>query len=191
MIKCYRRLSLSLPVPFRTFAIKSPKPVPQRTSLKKIDKVGGKSLLDKNWADKPLSVIKSPHKLTEVELYQTLEKIVEMPEKRLKMMIKQGGENAIDDVFLLNLGQRVPQFLTATLVNLTQALMLNKDYFRGHPIWKPLELELHRRRNNLNNQQLAQVIHAFGATGNATKFFFDELECTVIETPIPIETAYL
>jgi len=31
-----------------------------------------------------------------------------MPEKRLKMMIKQGGENAIDDVFLLNLGQRVP-----------------------------------------------------------------------------------
>ena len=114
-----------------------------------------------------------------------------MPEKRLKMMIKQGGENAIDDVFLLNLGQRVPQFLTATLVNLTQALMLNKDYFRGHPIWKPLELELHRRRNNLNNQQLAQVIHAFGATGNATKFFFDELECTVIETPIPIETAYL
>jgi len=76
--------------------------------LKKIDKVGGKSLLDKNWADKPLSVIKSPHKLTEVELYQTLEKIVEMPEKRLKMMIKQGGDNAIDDVFLLNLGQRVP-----------------------------------------------------------------------------------
>jgi len=69
--------------------------------------------------------------------------------------------------------------------------MLNKDYFRGHPIWKPLELELHRRRNNLNNQQLSQVIHAFGATGNATKFFFDELESTVIESPIPIETHYL
>lgn len=69
--------------------------------------------------------------------------------------------------------------------------MLNKDYFRGHPIWKPLELELHRRRNNLNNQQLAQVVHAFGATGNATKFFFDELESTVIESPIPIETPSL
>jgi hypothetical protein len=50
--------------------------------------VGGKSILDKNWADKPLQVIKSPHKLTEVELYKTLEKIVEMPEKRLKMMVK-------------------------------------------------------------------------------------------------------
>ena len=78
-----------------------------------------------------------------------------MPEKRLKTMIKQGGENSIDEVFLLNLGQRVPQFLTATLVNLTQVLLLKKDYFRGHPIWKPLEVELHRRRNNLNNEQLA------------------------------------
>ena len=44
--------------------------------------------MDKNWADKPMTVIKSPHKLTEVELYQTLSKIVEMPEKRLKAMIK-------------------------------------------------------------------------------------------------------
>lgn len=69
--------------------------------------------------------------------------------------------------------------------------MLQKDYFRAHPIWKPLETELHRRRNNLNNQQLTQVIHAFGVTGNATKFFFDELESTVIESPIPIETPYL
>ena len=74
-----------------------------------------------------------------------------MPEKRLKQMITQGGTNAIDEVFLLNIGQRVPQFLTQTLVNLTQVLMLQKDYFRGHPIWKPLEVELHRRRNNLNN----------------------------------------
>jgi len=51
-----------------------------------------------------MAVIKSPHKLTEVELYQTLQKIVEMPEKRLKAMIKQGDTNAIDEVFLLNLG---------------------------------------------------------------------------------------
>ena len=50
--------------------------------------MGGKSILDKTWADKPLQVIKSPHKLTEVELYKTLEKIVELPEKRLKMMVK-------------------------------------------------------------------------------------------------------
>ena len=39
---------------------------------KEIDKIGGKTILDKMWAEKPMSVIKSPHKLTEVELYQTL-----------------------------------------------------------------------------------------------------------------------
>ena len=93
-------------------------------SQKRKDKIGGLTKLDKDWAEKPMAVIKSPHKLTEVELYQTLQKIVEMPEKRLKTMIKQGGTNAIDEVFLLHLGQRVPQFLTATLVNLTQVLLL-------------------------------------------------------------------
>ena len=95
-----------------------------KMSQKRKDKIGGLTKLDKDWAEKPMAVIKSPHKLTEVELYQTLQKIVEMPEKRLKTMIKQGGTNAIDEVFLLHLGQRVPQFLTATLVNLTQVLLL-------------------------------------------------------------------
>ena len=42
------------------------------------------SILDKTWNEKPMSIIKSPHKLSEVELYETLQKIVEMPEKRLK-----------------------------------------------------------------------------------------------------------
>jgi hypothetical protein len=50
-----------------------------------------------------MQIIKSPHKLTEVELYSTLQKIVEMPEKRLKQMIVEGGKNNIDEVFLLNL----------------------------------------------------------------------------------------
>ena len=75
-----------------------------------------------------------------------------MPEKRLKTMINQGGANAIDEVFLLNLAQRAPHFLTETLVNLTQVLLLQKDYFRGHPIWKPLEVELQRRKNTLDNR---------------------------------------
>ena len=110
-----------------------------------------------------------------------------MPEKRLRNMLKSGDRNDIDEVFLLNLGQRMPQFLTETLVCFTKQLMLQKDYFRNHPIWKPLEVELHRRRNNLDNRQLTQVIYAFGVTGNATRFFFDELEETVIESPIPIE----
>ena len=54
----------------------------------RIEKIGGKSLLDKQWAERPISVIKNPHKLTEVELYKTLEKIVELPETRLKQMLK-------------------------------------------------------------------------------------------------------
>jgi hypothetical protein len=69
--------------------------------------------------------------------------------------------------------------------------MLNKDYFRGHPLWKPLEVELHRRRNALNNLQLGQVVNAMGATGNATRFFFEDLEETIMDSPIPIETEHL
>ena len=34
-------------------------------------------------------------------------------------------------------------------------------------------------------------MHVFGATGNATRFLFDELEETVIDSPIPIETEHL
>ena len=49
-----------------------------------------------------MQVIKSPHKLTEIELYRTLEKIVEMPEKKLKIMLSN-SRNEIDEVFLLNL----------------------------------------------------------------------------------------
>jgi hypothetical protein len=30
---------------------------------------GGMALLDKQWADRPLQIIKNPHKLSEVELY--------------------------------------------------------------------------------------------------------------------------
>ena len=50
-------------------------------------------------------MIRNPHKLSEVELYKTLNKIVEMPEKRLKTMLKQGD---IDEVFLKNVAERIP-----------------------------------------------------------------------------------
>ena len=108
------------------------------------------AILDKQWAAKPLQVIKNPHKLSEIELYQTLQKIVEMPEKRLKRMLSDSS--AVDEVFLFNLAQRFPSFLTATIVNITENLLLQKDYFRGHAIWQPLELELHRRRHNFDNK---------------------------------------
>ena len=115
-----------------------------------------------------MNVIRNPHKLSEVELYQTLAKIVEMPEKRLKAMLKQ-GEHAVDEVFLTNLAQRMPQFLTATIVNIAKTLLLQKDYFKDHGIWKVLEAEIFKRRNNFNNEQLAQVMYAFGVTGNGQK----------------------
>jgi len=68
-------------------------------------------------------VIKNPHKLSEVELYQTLQKIVELPENRLKGMLKQ-IDKPVDEVFLKHIAERVPFFLTATLVNITKTLLL-------------------------------------------------------------------
>lgn len=94
-----------------------------KMSPDRLEKVGSQTLLDKSWAEQPLKVIKSPHKLTEIELYKALEKIVELPERRLKAMAKQGS-NAIDEVFMVNIMQRIPQFLTATLVNLTKVLII-------------------------------------------------------------------
>lgn len=79
----------------------------QRMSQERIAKIGSHTLLDKHWADKPLGVIKNPHKLTEVELYKTLEKIVELPERRLKQMLTMGN-NAVDEVFLSNVISRIP-----------------------------------------------------------------------------------
>lgn len=50
-----------------------------------------------------------------------------------------------------NLAERVPVFLTATLVNITKALATSKDAFRDHFIWNVLEEELLKRRKNLDN----------------------------------------
>jgi hypothetical protein len=161
-----------------------------RMSEKRIEKIGSKTLLDKAWADKPLNVIRNPHKLSEVELHKTLEKIVELPEKRLKSMLKQ-GDKAIDEVFMQNIAERIPQFLTATVVNLTTTLLVQKDYFRDHPIWPVLEVELFKRRRNLNNEQLTSVLHAFGISGNGSKTFFHEMEEVVTDSQVPIETDYL
>lgn len=113
-----------------------------------------------------------------------------MPEKRLKAMLKNTG-NAVDEVFLANIIQRIPHFLTTTLVNVTKTLLLQKDYFKDHFIWKPLERELFKRRNNLNNEQLATVIHAFGVSGNGSKQFFYDMEETIMDSPIGIETEHL
>ena len=162
----------------------------KKMSEKRIEKIGGRSLLDKQWADRPINVIKNPHKLTEVELYRTLEKIVEMPEKRLRSMLK-AGDHAIDEVFLLNIAERIPQFLTATLVKITTTLLLQRDYFKDHGIWAPLEAELFKRRTNLNNDQLADVMYAFGISGNGQKEFYYEMEEVIVDSPIPIEVSNL
>lgn len=104
--------------------------------------------MDKQWSARPNTLIKNPHKLSEVELYKALQKIVELPEARLKTMLKQGS---VDEVFLKNLAERAPQFLTQTIVNMVKCLTIQKDYFKDHPIWDTLEGEVFKRRRNLNN----------------------------------------
>lgn len=108
----------------------------------------------------------------------------------MKSMLKNQYK-PVDEVFLKNIAERIPHFLTVTLVNVTKTLLIQKDYFRDHPIWSSLEAELFKRRNNLDNQQLAQVLHAFGVTGNGQKAFYQEMEEVVTDSPIPIETEYL
>ena len=159
-------------------------------SPQKIEKIGSNTLLDKQWGDRPMNVISNPHKLSEVELYQTLQKIVELPEQRLKKMLKNPGQQ-VDEIFLKNICERVPQFLTVTLVNLTKTLLLQKDYFCNHPIWSVLEQELYKRKNNLNNEQLASVLYSFGITGNGRTEFYQDMEEIVTDSPIPLETEYL
>ena len=89
------------------------------------------------------------------------------------------------------MSERVPQFLTQTLVNFTKLLVTQKDYFKDHKIWNVLEAELFRRRRNLNNPQLAEVMFAFGITGNGSKDFFVEMEEVITDSPIFIESEYL
>ena len=49
--------------------MKEYKPYMSKISQSKVEKIGSKTLLDKQWAEKPLTVIKNPHKLSEMELH--------------------------------------------------------------------------------------------------------------------------
>ncbi len=160
-----------------------------KMSSSAIDKIGSQTLLDKQWAQKPKAIIRNPHKLTEIELYKTLEKIVEMPEHRLRQMVLSNEQ--VNEVFMTNMAERVPYFLTPTIVNIVKVLAIKKDLWKDHEVWVVLERELLRRASKLNNPQLATVIHAFGTMGIGSKAFFDHMEEQVIESPIPIETEYL
>ena len=55
-----------------------------------------------------MQVLKQPSKLTEIELYNTLLKIVEMPEKRFKQLISEGGRDNVNEIFLVHVLTRVP-----------------------------------------------------------------------------------
>ena len=81
--------------------------------------------------------------------------------------------------------------MTATLVKMTTALLLQREYFKDHAIWSVLEAELFKRRNNLNNDQLADVMYAFGISGNGQKDFYHEMEEVIVDSPIPIEVMNL
>ena len=52
-------------------------------------------------------------------------------------------------------------------------------------------MELFKRRNNLNNEQLSSVMHSFGITGNGNEGFFNEMEETITDSPVFIESHHL
>ena len=72
----------------KRLAIKDEKVYIHNMAQNRIDKIGSLTNLDRQWAERPLTLIKNPQKLSEVELYRTLERVIEMPEKRLKSMLK-------------------------------------------------------------------------------------------------------
>lgn len=109
---------------------------------------------------------------------------MELPEKRLKNMLKN---NTIDQEFLNHIEDRIPIFLTATLVNITKTLLSQKDLFREHKIWKKLEIQFLQRRRFLDNDQLATVLSAFGLSGSGSNLFYRDMEEMVTDSPIPIE----
>jgi len=81
--------------------------------------VGDLNVFDKAWNQRAGSIIKNPHKLSEMELHRALQKIVEMPENKLKRLIissqskdKELREALLDNSFLVHLEERIPLFLT-------------------------------------------------------------------------------
>ena len=57
------------------------------------EKIGDEtSLLDVAWKKNPKNAITNAHKLTEIELLSLLQKVTEMPEKKLERVLRSDGD---------------------------------------------------------------------------------------------------
>ena len=134
-------------------------------------------------------VIKNAHKLTEIELITLLEKVVTLPEKRLEKILKSEGK--VDEEFMQNLISRLPYFMTDTIIQITKVAGNNSKILKNSELWDNLELELIKRSDKINNQDLADILYAFACSGKGSEKLFTQFEEVVIDSPIPIETNYL
>ncbi|CAI2385882.1 unnamed protein product [Moneuplotes crassus] len=160
----------------RLLSLKGSKETPQ--SLKKIGR--NTSTLDKGWASNPDYVLSNIHKLTEVEVMQLLEKMVTLPHKRLEKILMAQKEE--DPVFISNLIERLPQFLTATLVKITNVCGGHYGSIRRSKIWDHLEFEFMKRSTRLNDQQLVDILFSFSRLEKGSKEFYDEMELIIIKS---------
>ena len=110
----------------------------------KVEAIGGKSLLDKQWNERPRDVLSQANKLTEIELCLTLEKIVSLPQQRFRALECTG--------FLSNLESRLPMFLTSSLVKLAETTSSKVDYFAE--LHTKLIQELIRRSGKMTTKQV-------------------------------------
>ena len=90
------------------------------------------------------------------------------------------------------MNEKMPYFLTPTLVSVTKSLTLNQKMTKGlGELWVTLEKEFLRRINHLDNDAMTTVVHSFGVAGKGSRHFFGELEEYIIQSPIPYEVPHL
>ena len=118
-----------------------------------------------------------------------LDKVVTLPEKRLEKMLRSRGRE--DPEFVNHLVERLPHFLTATLVQIIKVCGKHHHIMRNSVIWDHLELEFLKRSNKLNNQHLGDVLFSFAKAGKGSERFFMLMEETIIDSPIPFEDNHL
>jgi len=161
-----------------------------RETPQSLKRIGSRtSTLDKSWSNNPDIVMNNVHKLTEIEIMNLLQKVVTLPEKRLEKMLKTQKKE--DPEFIRNLIERLPHFLTATLVQIVKVCGRHSQIMQKSEIWDYLELEFLKRSDKLNNQHLADVLFAFACAGKGSEKFFNLMGDTITNSPIEFEENHL
>jgi len=154
-----------------------------------VGKKDANTVYDRGWAEHPELAVNNVHKLTEVEMMKLLRKVVILPEKKLKQVLK--SQNKEDPVLTNNLIERIPHYLTDSLVQIVKVCGKNHEIMKKSQIWDHLELEFLKRSSKLNNQQLVDVLFAFACAGKGSKKFFNEMGVVVVTSPIEFEENHL